>query len=44
MGFVKTMDKIAANHRETGDFYDAEVLRSISKQSRKLYKLSYRRL
>jgi acetoacetate decarboxylase len=26
MGFVKTMDEISANHRETGDFYDAEVL------------------
>jgi acetoacetate decarboxylase len=26
MGFVKTMDEIAARHRETGDFYDAEVL------------------
>jgi len=26
MGFVKTMDEIAAGHRETGDFYDAEML------------------
>ena len=26
MGFVKTMEEIAARHRETGDFYDAEVL------------------
>ena len=26
MGFVKTMEEIAAGYRETGDFYDAEVL------------------
>lgn len=26
MGFVKTIDEIATHHRETGDFYDAEVL------------------
>lgn len=26
MGFVKMMDEIAARHRETADFFDAEVL------------------
>ena len=26
MGFIKTTDEIAARHRETGDFFDAEVL------------------
>ncbi len=26
MGFVKTMDEIASRHRETAEFYDAEVL------------------
>ena len=26
MGFVKTMEEIAVGYRETGDFYDAEVL------------------
>ena len=26
MGFVKTLDEITARHKETGDFYDAEVL------------------
>ncbi len=26
MGFVKTMDEIASRHKETAEFYDAEVL------------------
>ena len=26
MGFVKTMEEIATGHRETGEFYDAEML------------------
>ena len=38
MGFVKTIDEIAARHKETGDFYDAEVLTVYFKTSPEIIK------